>query len=77
MLGALCYYVTHTDPKHFQPMKANLGILPPLKTRIKDKAARKKAYAARAAESMMASLSELQDDLDHAHESIFQSARRI
>ena len=63
MLGALCYYVTHTDPKRFQPMKANLGILPPLETRIKDKAARKKAYAARAAESMLASLGEMRDEL--------------
>lgn len=30
MLGALCHYVTHADPKDFQPMKANFGILPPL-----------------------------------------------
>src|SRR5512143_2519869 len=30
MLGALCHYVTHTDPQDFQPMKANYGILPPL-----------------------------------------------
>jgi methylenetetrahydrofolate--tRNA-(uracil-5-)-methyltransferase len=30
MLGALCHYVTHADPKDFQPMKANYGILPPL-----------------------------------------------
>jgi len=30
MLGALCHYITHCDPKHFQPMKANLGLLPPL-----------------------------------------------
>ncbi len=63
MLGALCYYVTHTDPKHFQPMKANLGILPPLETKIKNKAERKRAYAARAAKSMLASLSEMQDGL--------------
>lgn len=63
MLGALCYYVTHTDPKHFQPMKANLGILPPLETKIKNKAERKRAYAARAAKSMAVALSELQDDL--------------
>ncbi len=61
MLGALCYYVTHTDPKHFQPMKANLGILPPLETKIKDKAQRKRDYAARAEKSMLASLHELQD----------------
>ena len=31
MLGALCHYVTHADLKDFQPMKANFGILPPLK----------------------------------------------
>jgi methylenetetrahydrofolate--tRNA-(uracil-5-)-methyltransferase len=30
MLGALCHYITHADPKNFQPMKANFGILPPL-----------------------------------------------
>ncbi|MDE2777700.1 MAG: methylenetetrahydrofolate--tRNA-(uracil(54)-C(5))-methyltransferase (FADH(2)-oxidizing) TrmFO [Chloroflexota bacterium] len=63
MLGALCYYVTHTDPKRFQPMKANLGILPPLPTKIKDKTARRSAYAARAEESMLASLRALQDRL--------------
>ena len=63
MLGALCYYVTHTDPKHFQPMKANLGILPPLERKIKNKAERKRAYAARAAKSMLASLGDMQDDL--------------
>jgi len=30
MLGALCHYVTHADPGQFQPMKANLGLLPSL-----------------------------------------------
>ncbi len=30
MLGALCEYVSHAEPARFQPMKANLGILPPL-----------------------------------------------
>jgi len=30
MLGSLCHYVTHAPPKDFQPMKANMGILPPL-----------------------------------------------
>ncbi len=63
MLGALCHYVTHADPKRFQPMKANLGILPPLPTRIKNKAERRRAYAARAEEAMLASLHDLRDDL--------------
>ena len=63
MLGALSYYVTHTEPKRFQPMKANLGILPPLPQRIKNKAERKRAYAERAASSMLASLRDLDDAL--------------
>ncbi|MCY3833162.1 MAG: methylenetetrahydrofolate--tRNA-(uracil(54)-C(5))-methyltransferase (FADH(2)-oxidizing) TrmFO [Chloroflexi bacterium] len=61
MLGALCYYVTHADPMRFQPMKANLGILPPLAKKIRNKAARKAAYAARARISMTQSLQDLDD----------------
>jgi methylenetetrahydrofolate--tRNA-(uracil-5-)-methyltransferase len=30
MLGALCRYITEANPATFQPMKANLGLLPPL-----------------------------------------------
>lgn len=29
MLGALCHYVTHADPRDFQPMKANFGLFVP------------------------------------------------
>ena len=63
MLGALCRYVTHTEPKHFQPMKANLGILPPLDVNIKNKAQRKQAYAERARRSMLTSICRLDDEL--------------
>ena len=63
MLGALCYYVTGTEAKHFQPMKANLGILPPLGTKIRNKRARKAAYAERANSSMAAALGALDDAL--------------
>jgi methylenetetrahydrofolate--tRNA-(uracil-5-)-methyltransferase len=28
--GALCHYISHADAEHFQPMKANFGLLPPL-----------------------------------------------
>lgn len=63
MLGALSHYVTHTEPKRFQPMKANLGILPPLPVKIKNKAERKQAYAERATGSMLESLHELDDTL--------------
>ncbi|MDK3161557.1 methylenetetrahydrofolate--tRNA-(uracil(54)-C(5))-methyltransferase (FADH(2)-oxidizing) TrmFO [Kamptonema cortianum] len=47
MLGMLCHYVTHAESAHFQPMKANFGILPPLDTAIRDKRARYRAYVAR------------------------------
>lgn len=62
MLGALCHYVTHTDARRFQPMKANLGILPPLTVKIRNKADRRRAYAARAAMSMRDSLARLKDE---------------
>jgi len=28
VIGALMHHITHADPKHFQPMNANFGILP-------------------------------------------------
>jgi methylenetetrahydrofolate--tRNA-(uracil-5-)-methyltransferase len=49
MLGALCHYITHSDIKDFQPMKSNLGILPPLEnTNRLGKRERAKTYADRA-----------------------------
>ncbi|MCL4247416.1 MAG: methylenetetrahydrofolate--tRNA-(uracil(54)-C(5))-methyltransferase (FADH(2)-oxidizing) TrmFO [Anaerolineae bacterium] len=48
MLGALVHYVTHAEAKHFQPMKANFGILPPLEPHVRDKRQRYAAYVARA-----------------------------
>ncbi|WP_093287232.1 methylenetetrahydrofolate--tRNA-(uracil(54)-C(5))-methyltransferase (FADH(2)-oxidizing) TrmFO [Verrucomicrobium sp. GAS474] len=50
MLGALCHYITHAEPKHFQPMKANFGILPelPAEGRPRDKQLRGAAYSRRA-----------------------------
>jgi methylenetetrahydrofolate--tRNA-(uracil-5-)-methyltransferase len=48
MLGGLCYYITHADPSGFQPMKANLGILPALADPARNKRERQRAYAERA-----------------------------
>ncbi len=48
MVGALCHYVSHAEPRHFQPMKANFGILPDLTDSIRNKRERYAAYAARA-----------------------------
>lgn len=67
MLGALCHYVTNCPPKEFQPMKANLGILPPLTVRIKNKAQRRQAYAERARSAMLAALGDLDDQVIQAN----------
>jgi methylenetetrahydrofolate--tRNA-(uracil-5-)-methyltransferase len=58
MIGALCYYVTHTSAADFQPMKANFGLLPPLVSEqvIRDKRKRYQAYAVRALEDLAAFL---------------------
>lgn len=47
MLGALCHYVTHADPEHFQPMKSNFGLMPPLDPPEKSKRLRNARYAER------------------------------
>src|SRR6185436_14705741 len=62
MLGALCHYVTHAEPKYFQPMKANFGILPPLETTIKDKRLRYQGYIQRAMADLESSVQALEDD---------------
>jgi methylenetetrahydrofolate--tRNA-(uracil-5-)-methyltransferase len=47
MLGALCHYVTHADPRDFQPMKANFGLFQPPQEKI-NKRARGHWYAEKA-----------------------------
>ncbi|PJF28389.1 MAG: methylenetetrahydrofolate--tRNA-(uracil(54)-C(5))-methyltransferase (FADH(2)-oxidizing) TrmFO [Phototrophicales bacterium] len=61
MLGALCHYVTHAEAKHFQPMKANFGIMPELAVPVKDKRLRYAAYAERALNAMRDSVVQLAD----------------
>lgn len=56
MLGALCHYVAHAEEKHFQPMKANFGILPPLDPPVKKKRERATAYAERGLHDLKAYL---------------------
>ena len=48
MTGALCSYISDETVKDFQPMGANLGILPPIEPKIKDKKQRYAALAERA-----------------------------
>jgi len=50
MLGALCFYISHASSNDFQPMKANMGILPPLDDgKRRNCRERAKAYAKRSA----------------------------
>ncbi len=52
MIGSLLHYITHADPDNFQPMKANMGLLPDLEKRVRNKQQRYGVYAQRAAEAM-------------------------
>jgi methylenetetrahydrofolate--tRNA-(uracil-5-)-methyltransferase len=51
-IGSLAHYITHTDPKHFQPMNANFGLFEALPKRIRNKKERAEKYAERALESI-------------------------
>ena len=59
MIGALLHYITHADPDNFQPMKANMGLLPEIPQPVKGKANRYAAYAERAAADFAAYLAPL------------------
>lgn len=48
MIGALSRYISDESVKDFQPMGANIGILPPLETKIRDKQLKAQAHAERA-----------------------------
>jgi methylenetetrahydrofolate--tRNA-(uracil-5-)-methyltransferase len=54
MLGALYRYLREADPRHFQPMNANFGLVDDLGMRVKDKRARKEKLAERALADMAA-----------------------
>lgn len=56
MLGALCHYVTHCEPKHFQPMKAAFGLFPALENPPRDKRLRAEQHSARARAELDAAL---------------------
>jgi methylenetetrahydrofolate--tRNA-(uracil-5-)-methyltransferase len=48
MIGALYRYLREADPKHFQPMNANFGLVDELETPIKDKRVKREKIAERA-----------------------------
>ena len=58
--GALAAYITEAEPRHFQPMNINFGLLPPLEGKIRDKKRKKEMLAERA----LAALDRFQEGLD-------------
>jgi methylenetetrahydrofolate--tRNA-(uracil-5-)-methyltransferase len=48
MLGGLYRYLREADPRHFQPMNANFGLLDELPERIRDKRIKRERFAERA-----------------------------
>ena len=52
MIGSLSRYMADESVKDFQPMGANMGILPPLDEIIKDKRERAAAYSHRALKNL-------------------------
>jgi methylenetetrahydrofolate--tRNA-(uracil-5-)-methyltransferase len=52
MLGALYRYLREADPRHFQPMNANFGLVDELGERVRDKRAKKERLADRALAAM-------------------------
>jgi methylenetetrahydrofolate--tRNA-(uracil-5-)-methyltransferase len=52
MLGALYRYMREADPKHFQPMNANFGLLDDLPQAVRDKTRKRELFAERALGSM-------------------------
>jgi methylenetetrahydrofolate--tRNA-(uracil-5-)-methyltransferase len=57
MLGALYRYIRECDPKHFQPMNANFGLLDDLPSVVRDKKKKREMFADRALNEMVAWLS--------------------
>src|SRR5581483_6662469 len=47
-LGALAYYVSHANPRHYEPSHITFGLLPPLERPPRAAADRKRAMAVRA-----------------------------
>src|SRR5262249_31166043 len=52
VIGSLCAYIAQGPPDNFQPMNANLGLLPPLQPPIRSKERRHERLLARALETM-------------------------
>jgi methylenetetrahydrofolate--tRNA-(uracil-5-)-methyltransferase len=54
IIGALYRYLREADPRHFQPMNANFGLIEPLDVEVRDKRRKKELLAERALAAMAA-----------------------
>ncbi|GAE29234.1 FADH(2)-oxidizing methylenetetrahydrofolate--tRNA-(uracil(54)-C(5))-methyltransferase TrmFO [Halalkalibacter hemicellulosilyticus] len=52
VIGSMAQYITTANPKNFQPINANFGLLPPLEKRIKNKKERYEQLAERALDTI-------------------------
>jgi methylenetetrahydrofolate--tRNA-(uracil-5-)-methyltransferase len=52
VMGSMAHYITTADPKHFQPMNANFGLLPNLPVRIRNKKEKNEKLAERALDTI-------------------------
>lgn len=52
MLGSMIHYLANSEKKNFQPVKANFGILPPLKNPPRSKQERGRQYAIRSLDTL-------------------------
>lgn len=52
VIGSMAQYITTANPKNFQPINANFGLLPPLDKRIKNKKERYEQLAERALDTI-------------------------
>ena len=51
-IGALAYYVSHADPRHYEPSNITFGIMPPLDRPPRGKMERKLALSKRALDDL-------------------------
>jgi methylenetetrahydrofolate--tRNA-(uracil-5-)-methyltransferase len=57
--GSLVYYITHADPKNFQPANITFDLLPPLEKHVRDRAQRHRKQCERALREFEGWLSEI------------------
>ncbi|MBQ4100672.1 MAG: FAD-dependent oxidoreductase, partial [Oscillospiraceae bacterium] len=63
MLGSLANYISDESVKDFQPMGANMGVLPPLDVNIRDKAEKYLALANRGMAALEQDIKNMEIDL--------------